>query len=90
MAAEAGEMVPMDRRLRQLAASLVCPKLDSSERQEHIAMLARWFYSTWREGAWLGFTDIEILPYRKLVRAISRTASRAEPAPGTLPLRLGR
>jgi hypothetical protein len=47
------------------------------ERQEHLALLARWYYSSWREGEWVGFEDFEHIPYRKLVHAVSRVAHGA-------------
>ena len=46
------------------------------ERQEYLALLARWYYSTWREGEWLSFEDYDEIPYRKLVNAVSRVARR--------------
>jgi excinuclease ABC subunit C len=47
--------------------------LTVSERQEHVAILARWFYSSWRDGEWLAFPDQRV-PYRKMVNAIHRVA----------------
>jgi hypothetical protein len=44
------------------------------ERQEYLALLARWYYSSWRDGEWLPIEDFDSLPYRKLVHAISRVA----------------
>jgi excinuclease ABC subunit C len=70
-------MVPLDRRLRQLVESLNPPRVTVRERQEHLALLARWFYSSWRDGEWLPFDHFDNLPYRKLVRAISRAAQPA-------------
>ena len=64
----------MDSRLREIAAAVETPKLTLTEKQEHAALLARWFYSSWRDGEWLQKEKDE-LPYRKLVRAISRVAS---------------
>ncbi|MBX5495706.1 MAG: hypothetical protein IRZ15_10265 [Bryobacteraceae bacterium] len=69
-----GKMVPMDRRLRDVVASLQAPKVSVLERQEHVALLARWYYSSWRDGDWIPFESLEKVPYRKLVRAISRIA----------------
>jgi len=74
----------MDARLRELAAAIAPGKLTTSERQEHLALLSRWLYSSWRDGEWLQFTSLDTLPYRKLVRAISRVVQAhlsAEPAP---------
>ena len=72
-----GKPVSLDRRLRELLASwtdgdgVVCTV---RERQEYLALVARWYYSSWREGEWLFFDRFEDLPYRKLVHAISRVA----------------
>jgi hypothetical protein len=67
--------VSLDRRLRELVASLEPGAAARQERQEHLALLARWCYSSWRDGEWLPFSSLEEVPYRKLVRAISRTAA---------------
>jgi excinuclease ABC subunit C len=73
--------VSMDRRLQELTASLNPIPAPAETRQEHLALLARWFYSSWRDGAWIGFDDLEHVPYRKLVRAISRVHQAAVRAP---------
>lgn len=72
-----GRSVSLDQRLRELAGGLAVPKLAIRERQEHLAILARWFYSSWREGEWVGFADPRHLPYRKLVNAVHRVARQA-------------
>jgi hypothetical protein len=46
------------------------------ERQEYLALLARWYYSSWRDGEWLPFESYDDIPYRKLVNAVSRVAAR--------------
>jgi len=71
--------VSLDQRLRELAAALAAPKLAARERQDHLALLARWYYSTCRDGEWLPFAAPADIPYRKLVRAISRVAASATP-----------
>lgn len=76
--AASGEMVPMDRRLRDVVSGLAPPRVSVRERQEHIALLARWFYGSWREGEWLSFPEPAQAPYRRLVRAISRVAGEAQ------------
>jgi hypothetical protein len=38
--------------------------------------LARWYYSSWRDGEWLAYEGPKHIPYRKLVNAISRVARR--------------
>jgi hypothetical protein len=70
-------MISLDQRLRELVASIqpVMPPL--AEKQEHLALLARWHYSTWSDGEWIGFPALDQAPYRKLVRAISRVSQKA-------------
>lgn len=76
--APSGEtMIPMDRRLKELSAALTLAKVSARVRQEHLSLLARWYYSSWRDGEWLAFESLERLPYRKLVNAISRQARSA-------------
>ena len=69
--------VSLDQRLRELVAGLDPVMVSLRDRQEHLALLARWFYSSWRDGEWLGFDSLEQVPYRKLVRAISRVHAKA-------------
>lgn len=63
----------MDRRLRDIAADVV-PQ--GAPNLEHLSILARWHGSSWRDGEWLGFDSLEKIPYRKLVNAIGRVATR--------------
>jgi excinuclease ABC subunit C len=71
-----GKPVSLDRKLRELFAGLETaqPQRTIRERQEYLALLARWYYSSWRAGEWLFFDRFEEPPYRKLVHAISRVA----------------
>lgn len=75
-----GAMIPMDQRLRTLAETLPGVSPTTRERTDHIAILARWYYSSWRDGEWLPFASLANLPYRRLVRAISRVASGIQAA----------
>src|SRR5579863_5553983 len=65
-------LVSLDQRLRELVGSIrpVTPPL--GEKQEHLALLARWHYSTHystaSDGEWIGFPALDQAPYRKLVR----------------------
>ena len=70
-------VVSLDQRLRELVASIepVMPPL--AEKQEHVALLARWHYSSWSDGEWIGFRALDQAPYKKLVRAISRVRQKA-------------
>ncbi len=67
--------VSLDQRLRELVASLQPVLAGRQERQEHLALLARWNHSSWRDGEWVQFEALEQVPYRKVVRAISRVRS---------------
>jgi excinuclease UvrABC nuclease subunit len=69
-----GKTVSLDRKLRETFAAVAPRKLTVRERQEYLALLARWYYSTWREGEWIGFDSYDDIPYRKLVHAVSRVA----------------
>jgi excinuclease ABC subunit C len=70
-----GKPVSLDKKLRETFAAVSPRKLTVRERQEYLALLARWYYSTWREGEWLGFESFSAIPYRKLVNAVSRVAA---------------
>jgi len=82
-----GRPVPIDARLREIAAGLPAT-LALRDRQDHLAILARWFFSNWRDGEWIPFDSLESIPYRKLTNAIHRVASgKADtPAQGALGL----
>jgi excinuclease ABC subunit C len=73
---EEGKPVSLDRKLRDLFAAAPLRRLAMRERQEYLALLARWFYSSWRDGEWLAVESFDNPPYRKLVHAISRVARR--------------
>jgi len=69
-----GKTVSLDRKLRETFAGMAPLKMTVRERQEQLALLARWCYSSWRDGEWLGFDTYDDIPYRRLVHAISRVA----------------
>jgi excinuclease ABC subunit C len=73
-----GKPVSLDQKLREAAAALEPGSQIMRERQEHLAILARWYYSSWRDGEWFAFDNLENLPYRKLVHAISRVGQNVE------------
>ncbi|MEZ5401238.1 MAG: hypothetical protein R2729_16325 [Bryobacteraceae bacterium] len=75
-----GKPVPLDARLREVVSALEEPPSSAQLRQEHMALLAKWFYSSWRDGEWLPVETWEKVPYRKLVNAIHRTARGLEAA----------
>jgi excinuclease ABC subunit C len=74
-----GKPVSLDHQLRDTFARVAPAKLTARERQEYLALLARWYYSTWREGEWLSFDSYGEIPYRKLVNAVSRVARKTAP-----------
>ena len=74
-----GRTMPLDRKLRETFAAVAPRKLAARERQEYLALLARWYYSSWRDGEWLAFDSYDQMPYRKLVNAVSRVAHGHDP-----------
>ena len=74
--ADDGRAVSLDSRLREMASSIPHGQAASAiERMEHLAVLSRWFYSSWRDGELLMIDDWEKIPWRKLVNAVSRVAT---------------
>jgi hypothetical protein len=71
-----GRPVSLDRKLRETFAAVKERKLPVREREEYLALLARWYYSTWCDGEWLALESYEDIPYRKLVNAVSRVAAK--------------
>ena len=71
-AVEEGVTISLDRKLRESFAAAGARTLPVRERREYLAILARWYYSSWRDGEWLAFDSFEDIPYRKLVHAVSR------------------
>jgi excinuclease ABC subunit C len=67
-----GKPVSLDQKLRELIAGIQPVTRPARERQEYLAILARWYYSTWRDGEYLPLDSFDHVPYRKLVHAISR------------------
>jgi excinuclease UvrABC nuclease subunit len=79
-----GRAVSLDTRLRETAASIPETRPAPRERMEQLAILSRWFYSTWRDGEMLLVDDWAKMPWRKLVNAVSRAAKEPpKPHPNT-------
>ncbi len=68
----AGAGQSMDRRLRDTVAALQ-PET-GAPRPEHLALLVRWYSSSWRDGEWIDFEWPDKIPYRKMVNAIARVS----------------
>jgi excinuclease UvrABC nuclease subunit len=62
----------LDQRLREIVDGIESPRITVQEKQEHLALLARWYYSSWREGDWIAMDDPARVPYRRIVRAVSK------------------
>lgn len=71
---EEGRPVSLDHRLRDFFAEAEPRRAGVRERQEYLALLARWFYSSWRQGEWIAIDDWDRVPWRKLVNTVSRVA----------------
>ncbi len=68
-----GKPVSLDQKLREVFSAWAIPKSsETRDREDHLAILARWFYSSWCDGELLLIDDFDHVPYRKLVHAISR------------------
>ena len=74
-----GTQVSLDHRLRELAQSAPHQPASGIERMEQLAVIARWFYSSWCDGELLMVDDWSKIPYRKLVNAVSRIAQGQSP-----------
>ncbi len=85
LTAAADQPVSMDKRLREIVETLEAPAVTTVERQEHLAILASWYYSGSCDGEWIRFESLSSVPYRKLVNAIHRVAVGSRPVASRLP-----
>ncbi|HVP43667.1 MAG TPA: hypothetical protein VMS96_09545, partial [Terriglobales bacterium] len=68
-----GKSVSMESRLQQaLAAAPRARAASALELMEHLAILKRWYYRSARVGELFLVEGAGELPYRKLVRGVSR------------------
>jgi excinuclease UvrABC nuclease subunit len=75
LASTDGRPISLDSRLRELADGIETPPVHPLIRTEQLALLARWFYSSWRDGELLLADAWDRLPWRRVVNAISRVAA---------------
>ncbi len=75
----ADKPVSLDRRLRERLERPMPAERPLTERQEHLALLSRWGYSSWRDGEWLPVEDWSRVPYRRLVNMVHRVATSDRP-----------
>jgi excinuclease UvrABC nuclease subunit len=61
----------MDALLRESITNTVARAQRDGRRIDDLSLLARWYYSSWRDGAWIPFRDPSKLNYRRLVKEIS-------------------
>ncbi len=64
----------LDQTLRELLMPGVSRAVKQGRRAEDLAIFTRWYYSSWRDGEWFSFRQIDDLNYRKLVKQISAMA----------------
>lgn len=67
-----GDTLSLDKRLKDVVSAIAPMQVSPRERAEHLAILARWFYSSWRDGNWIAFESVERISYRRLVTAVSK------------------
>jgi excinuclease UvrABC nuclease subunit len=80
---EDGRPLPLDARLREMAALIPEERrCGAIERMEDLAVLSRWFYSSWCDGELLVVDEWEKISFRKLVNSISRVARVGRKAGG--------
>lgn len=67
------ELAGLEDKLRHaLAGKCWEDEVHGRNQLEDLALFARWYYSSWREGVWLAFPRWDDLPYRKLARALQK------------------
>jgi hypothetical protein len=78
LASTDGRPVSLDARLRECATRLSVESIPPAIRTEQLALLARWYYATWRDGELLLAEAWDKLPWRKIVNSIARVAAGKE------------
>ncbi|HYZ86695.1 MAG TPA: hypothetical protein VE621_19930 [Bryobacteraceae bacterium] len=77
----AAESISLDKRLRDLMQSFTRQQVGVREQQEHLALLTRWFHSSWRDGEWIPYESRDRLSYRKLSSAVARVGAPKDGVP---------
>lgn len=63
-------------RLRELLESAMAnPTNSGGDPAEHLAILTRWYHSSWRDGAWYPLSANGTLSYRRMARSMMRSAT---------------
>ena len=66
----------LDSHIRTVLASALEAPVTSGNKLEQLALFARWYYSSWRDGTWFPFRTPADLNYRRLVREVSKMAEQ--------------
>jgi excinuclease ABC subunit C len=74
---EASRNTSLDSRIREVTGTLNDSAREEGDRSEHLALLTRWFYSTYRSGEWFPVQKSGDYPIRRLAGGISRLAKTA-------------
>ena len=70
--------VSLDAKIRSLLESIDWVAAKPAEKAEHLAILRRWYFSSFRRGEFVPVEAMDRMPFRKLVNAVSRVASGRE------------
>lgn len=70
--ADDAQTTSLDRALRERLTQALSSARASGQRTEELALFARWYFSSWRDGEWFPFQNLADLNYRRLVREISK------------------
>lgn len=71
-----GRSFSLERRLREALETTLPVEATGREKEEHMALLARWYFSSFRRGEIVLFSDWSRPPYRKILHACSRMLSQ--------------
>ncbi|MBV9304535.1 MAG: UvrB/UvrC motif-containing protein [Acidobacteriaceae bacterium] len=66
------ETLSFHSRLQQVLTPVFSRPTREGQQEENLAMFARWYYSSFRDGDWIAFTDADKANHRKLARRLSK------------------
>lgn len=75
VSAQQSESKSLDADLKERITNAVASRSAEGDPFEHLSLFLRWYRSSWRDGAWLGFASLSSLNYRRLVREVSKLAN---------------
>jgi len=76
--ASGSRSLSLDAQIREQLSLCVETARTTGERAEELAIFSRWYFSSWRDGSWFPFRNLDEFNYRRLVREISK-ANRERP-----------